>query len=391
MRSHCDFIFSSCLPLYAAVACVICFGCRRPIDPGTAARPITPECVAVNESFSRLVSRAQSFREIVRPIREFSLETTDLSIVGQVDDVRPHRKGFVISDYSVVRQVFLFSRSGLFVSALGREGDAPGEYREPRDVTVKSNGNVLVLSRGNQRIVEYTEDGRFEGDYSLKDLGIRPDKMFLSPHDQLWYFYNLDGDYQGVGRGRKVIVARLVGERFEFVRAFGEGEPTLSRLFFSGGAFQVRNDATIWLQKVFELEMEIYGPSGQLLQAVEDPRSRLPEPYLTSATLADFDRPSAAADTYLATTSPWVFRFFSNLVVASYWSGARQSLILLFYDDCGRLIESALTEGDDSIYPLVRGTWGDTMAVLIDVDPDSMDGLRDVPNPTVQLYRLAKE
>jgi hypothetical protein len=66
-------------------------------------------------------------------------------------------------------EVKVFDAEGAFVRAIGREGEGPGEFRNPSDVFLLPGGNVGVLQLFPGRIVELTPTGEPVRDFPLPE------------------------------------------------------------------------------------------------------------------------------------------------------------------------------------------------------------------------------
>ena len=53
-----------------------------------------------------------------------------------------------------------FNRT-LFIGSIGEEGSSPGKFREPRDIAIDCNGNVLVTDTGKHTLQIFDKDGTF--------------------------------------------------------------------------------------------------------------------------------------------------------------------------------------------------------------------------------------
>lgn len=60
-----------------------------------------------------------------------------------------------------VARISKFSKDGKFVQSFGKLGSGPVEFRTPHDITMDSQGRLLVADRGNMRIQILDQDGIF--------------------------------------------------------------------------------------------------------------------------------------------------------------------------------------------------------------------------------------
>jgi hypothetical protein len=58
-------------------------------------------------------------------------------------------------------RVVMVSSNGRFVREVGRQGDGPGEFRQPADLAVLSDNSLVVLDRHSHRAARFGRDGRY--------------------------------------------------------------------------------------------------------------------------------------------------------------------------------------------------------------------------------------
>ena len=74
----------------------------------------------------------------------------------------PYRNVFLVSDKDN-HCIKAFDQSGTFLYKFGKRGSQDGQFNYPRGVLVDSNNNLLVCDRGNNRVQQFSLDGRFTG------------------------------------------------------------------------------------------------------------------------------------------------------------------------------------------------------------------------------------
>ena len=83
-----------------------------------------------------------------------------------------HNNMFILSD-SRNHCLKVYDGSGRFLHKIGEEGEADGQLKRPWGLCVDKYDNVLVCDRGNNRIQQFTIDGRFTGKHVVnKPWGI---------------------------------------------------------------------------------------------------------------------------------------------------------------------------------------------------------------------------
>jgi streptogramin lyase len=84
--------------------------------------------------------------------------------------------------------VLKFSPDGDVLGAFGREGTAPGEFREPVGIAVGPDGNIYVADAWNQRIQRFDSDFNYLGEIAVPTWGseevtAKPYLSFMSNGD----------------------------------------------------------------------------------------------------------------------------------------------------------------------------------------------------------------
>ena len=74
----------------------------------------------------------------------------------------PYKNTFLVSDLGN-NCVKAFVHSGTFLYKIGKKGNQDGQFNGPRGMLVDSNNNLLVCDRNNNRVQQFSLDGRFTG------------------------------------------------------------------------------------------------------------------------------------------------------------------------------------------------------------------------------------
>jgi hypothetical protein len=80
-------------------------------------------------------------------IRYTILETNDSCLFGEINKLEIYNGQYYILDRSDRKKIFVFSKNGKFIRAIGSVGKGPGEYNNVEDFTVNpKTGDVVILS-----------------------------------------------------------------------------------------------------------------------------------------------------------------------------------------------------------------------------------------------------
>ena len=94
--------------------------------------------------------------------RYVQLETTDACILSTIDAIRQYKDMIaILSD----RKIFLFTSQGKFLTKIDRLGNGSEEYNTINDFQIYDD-NVYVLSGIQNKLLEYTLEGRVRGSAS---------------------------------------------------------------------------------------------------------------------------------------------------------------------------------------------------------------------------------
>ena len=103
-------------------------------------------------------------------IQVMSREGESISIFGdsgpeklnQPRSCIPYKNMFFVSDEDN-HCIKTFDQSGTFLYKFGKQGNQDGQFSSPRDMFVDNNNNLLVCDWGNNRVQQFSLDGRFTG------------------------------------------------------------------------------------------------------------------------------------------------------------------------------------------------------------------------------------
>ncbi len=88
-------------------------------------------------------------------------------------------------------RIVKFTKDAKFVTAWGREGSGPGEFRTPHGLAMDSAGRIYVADRENNRVQIFTPDGKFLAEW--KQFG-RPSGVFIDKHDTIYVADSQSGE-----------------------------------------------------------------------------------------------------------------------------------------------------------------------------------------------------
>ena len=105
-----------------------------------------------------------------RTIQVMSCQGETISIFGNIGPEKlieprsclPYKDKFFVSD-CVNNCINAFDKSGTFLHKFGKRGNQDGQFTHPRGLLIDSSNNLLVCDEENNRVQQFSLDGRFTG------------------------------------------------------------------------------------------------------------------------------------------------------------------------------------------------------------------------------------
>ena len=103
-------------------------------------------------------------------IQVMSCQGETISIFGNIGPEKlkgprsclPYKDKFFVSDGGNNR-INAFDKSGTFLHKFGKQGNQDGQFNYPRGLLIDSSNNLLVCDEDNNRVQQFSLDGRFTG------------------------------------------------------------------------------------------------------------------------------------------------------------------------------------------------------------------------------------
>lgn len=138
--------------------------------------------------------------DLIEKVDMVRLETAEECLLGDIKRIFVDENYFYLVD-ELGHSVYIFMKSGDYVSKISRYGEGPNEYLEISDLDVR-NGLVYVLSNPNKRILVYNKQGDCLSAIKLHDwfhhLAVEENYILLHSGKSNEQYYNLITiDYEG--------------------------------------------------------------------------------------------------------------------------------------------------------------------------------------------------
>lgn len=149
-------------------------------------------------------------------VRKFTPQGKELMVLGTPDRsgedpthfnqptdvaIDPVHGDIFVADGYGNNRVVVFDRTGRYLRAFGKKGEAPGEFQLPHAIALDSKGRVYVADRSNARIQVFDRDGAFLSQWTNT---IVPWGIWITPKDEVFVCGG------GVFPPRQKLFARLV-------------------------------------------------------------------------------------------------------------------------------------------------------------------------------------
>lgn len=125
-------------------------------DEKKADLPIEAEVISIDPE-----SGSQSeLSEQIQLVKALKLETTEESLIGDIDKIALHDDRIYILDRFEAKALFVFDTTGSFLFKVGRVGKGPGEFLSPNDFSVGKDG-IKVLCDATYKMLEWNKSGDY--------------------------------------------------------------------------------------------------------------------------------------------------------------------------------------------------------------------------------------
>ncbi len=118
-----------------------------------------------------------------------SLEETENSMLGGVDQIVSYKGYFFVLDLRVSKGIYQFTHDGKFIKKFGSIGKGPEEYVNPFKFAInKTTDEILILDTSLRKIIIYSLNGKFKKTIQLlRNSGYR---SIESMDDYIYLFSN---------------------------------------------------------------------------------------------------------------------------------------------------------------------------------------------------------
>ncbi len=155
------------------------FSCRH----STRIHDVVDNSDCLNIDVGSSLNRKQPEKTLIKG-RFVPLETTGISIIGQIWKIKIFNGYYFIMDESVANALFVFDDKGRFVYKISSAGKGPGEILDMRDFDI-ANGKLYILDF--QKVLSYDLNGNF---LESKNMAWPAENICVSEDNNVYLFVN---------------------------------------------------------------------------------------------------------------------------------------------------------------------------------------------------------
>lgn len=141
-------------------------------------------------------------RRLVPELVIGQVEGAEEYLLGDVQALAVDDAGHIYAFDSQVPALRVYDADGTFLRTIGRQGEGPGEYRQPDGgaIVLLPDGRILLRDPGNARINVYSPAGETMGEWPIRGGSFTSVPMFSDADGNVYtYIWNLGGDRSARG------------------------------------------------------------------------------------------------------------------------------------------------------------------------------------------------
>jgi hypothetical protein len=175
-------------------------------------------------------------------------------------DIAIGKNGLLYICISGLHCIRVFDSAGNYKFTIGKRGQGPTDFLNPKTISFDNQGNIVVTDSGNGRVQVLTPEGKYVKSWKFKD-GYTSDLTFVSDHNEhialclrksfalknLLYVYNSNGD-----------LIRSIGHNFDQSKEFGNSQGIYYTMNSLGNIYISFGATPCLLMYTFQGNMQIY-------------------------------------------------------------------------------------------------------------------------------------
>lgn len=143
---------------------------------------------------------------------------SDAELFSNLSDVCEDASGNIYVSDEGENNIKVYTKNGDYIKTIGREGEGPGEFRNPVCIDFFHDGRLIVADQQNQRFQVFSQDGVFLKSYKLEQsspgkfvvtsndiIYNKPRMIFVNGNEDLPLFFKYDSDFNQISAIGKVV------------------------------------------------------------------------------------------------------------------------------------------------------------------------------------------
>lgn len=161
--------------------------------------------------------------------------------------VRVDKQGALYIPDAKEHKVWIFEADGTFRGSFGREGQGPGEFRDPSDLAFLPDGRILVGDGGNRRVHIFDAQGKFLKMFPIPDqpvgrMLVKDNEHFiLSRTNGLGFSFSIGEEMK-----HRFGVFNLEGKQVSGFGSFVQHENPFLAMLLNDGPMDMMGDTTVY-------------------------------------------------------------------------------------------------------------------------------------------------
>ncbi len=181
----------------------------------------------------------------------------DEEMLYRINDIKVDSEGIIYISERSTKSVKKFNAKGEFIMKFGREGDGPGEFRDPIKVFISRNKDVCVLDQKGV-ISRFSNNGEFINSFKIKNYAY---DFVISSSEKFYVFEN-------VYSGKKISIYDKTGKILDSFGDISKRKNASETGFVNTGLMAIDDKDNIYLSYNQPYKIEKYDKTGKLIMVI---------------------------------------------------------------------------------------------------------------------------
>lgn len=206
-------------------------------------------------------ANSQNFSNYFTMISEANLQT-DKAIIGELIDFGVDVNNNYIFVDALAKQVLMFKNDGKFIKQLGRDGEGPGEFNQPKSVSFDEDGNIYIADNDLRRISKFDLKYSFINSFVIEGTHFVP--RFIKFIGKNIYMNAFKADFKNIGGGDHIVVYKSNGKYIKSFYPVSDWASKNNLGYFSNCLFDSDQKGNIYAVQSAEFIINVLDTNGVL-------------------------------------------------------------------------------------------------------------------------------